>query len=427
MPYIHEEWQIEHMEGALEALKAPIREVLFVRSRGGSKTQDTMKLCLYLIYLGFEGIYFTANASQLERPKIYLRNLIARSFLKWCVADQRKEAVEFIGNGRLELINLTESKALSPRADFIIFDEERKADPDAYNNTEGIFADTDMLFTIHISTPEKASIFEDNYDLLKTREIEYDQQLIFERKLYDISFLWDDPARRKRYLELKKKLPAWFWRQEFECSFELPMGAVFQNVEYGTYPDWLMKQIQHQYLCSGVDWNPVSGHWLVSGKWTLDYMNFVFTEAHDIGQGYAVDMNQNQFYILAKHGAKGNHITLEDGGINIEYIKWWNKMLSETRFNYPDQNFHKEEWDSQGLNKMESVVNIIQNGITLWCDEQRFPILAKMIGDCRWDPDSPEPKLKKDPANSPHALDAGLHAMSKKNKEISGVEVTGFY
>ena len=36
--------------------------------------------------------------------------------------------MEFKGRGRLELINLTEGKAISPRADFIVFDEERKAD-----------------------------------------------------------------------------------------------------------------------------------------------------------------------------------------------------------------------------------------------------------------------------------------------------------
>lgn len=398
-----------------------------IRTRGGSKTHDTMVLCLYLVYLGFEGIYFTANSSQLERPKIYMRDIIRKSFLRWCVEDQRKEAVEFKGRGRLELINLTEGKAISPRADFIIFDEERKADPDAYDNTQGIFADTDMLFTIHISTPEKGSIFEDNYDMLKKRELEYDAPLVFERQLYDVSFLWDDPARRARYLELKKRLPAWFWRQEFECSFELPMGAIFQNVIYDPHPEWIMSQIKNMPLCSGVDWNPVSGHWLVSGKWTPDYMNFVIEEEHDIGQGYAVDMNIDQFTILATHMSKGKRLVLEEGGYNEEYITWWYKMLAETGFNHPEQQWELEEWDNQGVAKLKAVTYLIQNGITIYVDKTRFPNLAKMIEDCQWDPDSPEPKIKKDKANSPHALDAFLHAISEKNREGGEMLVRGMF
>jgi hypothetical protein len=429
MPYIHEDWQIEHLEAALRALTYPIREIMFIRTRGGSKTQDTMKLCLYLIYLGFEGLYFTANASQLERPKIYMKQLISSSFLKYCVEDQRKMQVEFQGSGMLTLENLTESKALSPRADFIVFDEERKADPDAYNNTLGIFSNTEMLFTIHISTPEKASIFEDNYDALKQRELEYDVPLVFERELEDVSFLWDDPARRARYLEIMKKAPQWFIDQEFHCKFVLPAGAVFQNIEYGKYPDWLMAQIQNQWLCSGVDWNPVSGHWLVAGKWTPDFKNFVFTECHAIGKGYAVDMNIEQFNAIAQHGAMGNHITMEKSGLNEEYIHWFRKLMDKTGFGWQDQNYHYEEWDSQGIEKLRIITFIIQNGITLWCDKTRedLRILAKMIGDCRWDPESPTPKLVKNPAKSPHALDGGLHAMSKKNRSISVIEVSRFY
>lgn len=429
MPYTHEDWQIEHLEGAVKALTYPIREIMLIRTRGGSKTQDTMKLCLYLIYLGFEGLYFTANASQLERPKIYMKQLISRSFLKYCVEDQRKMQVEFQGSGMLTLENLTESKALSPRADFIVFDEERKADPDAYNNTLGIFSNTEMLFVIHISTPEKASIFEDNYEELKIREEEYGVPLVFERELEDVSFLWDNPARRARYLQIMKRSPQWFVDQEFHCKFVLPSGAVFQNVEYGKYPDWLMSQIQHQHLCSGVDWNPVNGHWLVGGKWTPDMMNFVFLEAHDIGKGYAVDMNIEQFNAIVRHGTNGKHITMEKSGLNEEYIHWFRKLENKVGIGSQQQNFHYEEWDSQGIEKQKIVTFIIQNGITLWCDKTRadLAILAKMIGDCRWDPKSPVPKLKKNPADSPHALDGGLHGMSKKNISTSEIEVARFY
>jgi len=435
----YEDWQIEYAEAKLKLVDLPIayRETCDVRSRGGSKTWDEMVKDLYLASLRIDtwyglgrlrGYWYSTSEDQLDQPREYFDHILDHSFLQSCIKKRTSFNVKFKNNGKLKLTIITGKKARSGRADFVTFDEEAgltlQKEKELYNSCIGVLSGTWFGLISHISTPIKASVFEINHDKLKRREYEVGRQFVFYKPWYEIDFL----AKNKEFYEIEEKTkPAWWYRQEYCCKFELPMGAVFQNVEYGTYPDWLMQQIQYQYLCSGVDWNPVSGHWLVSGKWTPDYMNFVFTEAHDIGKGYAVDMNQKQFYILAKHGSHGSHITLEDGGLNIEYIKWWNKMLSETRFNHPDQNFHKEEWDPQGINKMESVVNIIQNGITLWCDEQRFPILAKMIGDCRWDPDSPEPKLKKDPANSPHALDAGLHAMSKKNKEISGVEVTGFY
>jgi len=429
MPYEHEEWQIEHMEGALRALTLPIREIMMIRTRGGSKTQDTMKLCLYLTYLGFEGIYFTANSSQLERPKIYMKDLIRRSFLKWCVDEQRKEAVEFIGSGRLELINLTEGKAISPRADFIIFDEERKADPDAYDNTQGIFADTSMLFTIHISTPEKHSIFEDNHETLKRRELEYGEPLVFERQLYDVSYLWDDPNRRARYLELKKKLPGWFWRQEFECSFELPSGAVFQDVIYEPYTDELMKLVESQDYCSGIDWNPAAGHCLSCVKWLPDYSGVVVMKEINLGAGYAIELTDTMFHKIAPWFTNGNKLVIEDGGINIPYVKWFKEIINKLRFSWHNQRWYPEEWDSQDVAKMAACTYIIQHGITIYVDKMRFPETAKCIEEAHWDEDAKgsNPKLAKDKANSPHFLDAFLHAISEKNRDDIQIEMSRFY
>lgn len=420
MPYIHENWQIAQLEDALRALQSAIKEILFIRARGGSKTNDTMKLCLYLSYLGFDGLYYTANASQLERPKIYMKDLIQRSYLKWCINELKKESFTFKGYGSLNLLNLTENKALSPRADYIVFDEERKADRDAYNNTMGIFADTDMALTIHISTAEKATVFEDNYWTLKEREKEDNKQYVFERKIYDISFLWD--KHRARYEALKKKLPAWFWRQEYECSFELPMGAVFQNVRYESYPRPLRTP-----LCGGLDWNPVSGHWLVQMRWTEDMRNIVVEREHDVGTGHVADLSENQFWIIARAGSLGERLVMESGGINDEYRAWFNKKMDETRFGFENQQMNWEEWDVQGLNKLKVITMIIQNGITIWVDKRRFPTLTQMIRDCAWDPKSPEPKIKKDPSASPHALDAFLHALSKKNLDESQVEITKWY
>ena len=66
-------------------------------------------------------------------------------------------------------------------------------------------------------------------------------------------------------------------------------------------------------------------------------------------------------------------------------------------------------------------------GVTIYCDRKRFPNMAKMIEDCQWDPDADVPRLKKDKADSPHALDAFLHAISKKNRPGQEVELARFY
>jgi hypothetical protein len=383
-----------------------------------------MKLALYLSSLGFNGIWFASGKDQLGQPKKYLKFIIEQSYLKYLISELLKESVIFKNQGDLILKNLTELNARSARADFIVYDEEAQSDEDAYNAAVNILAGSPLGLILHISTPAKATIFEIKHDRLKLREINTGDQFIFSRR-------WDEIERfinnRDWYEEQQRILPGWYFRQEHECSFELALGAVFINVEYGSYPEWLTEDISYCHLCSGVDFNPVGGHWLVSVKWTRDFRNVVVVEEHDIGQGYAVDLNAEQFYIIAQHGSLGNHITLEDGGINEEYIKWFYKMLSETRFGFQNQNFHKEEWDNQGLNKLKTVTHIIQHGITIYVDKVRFPTLAKMIEDCQWDPDATEPKLKKDPANSPHALDAFLHAISSKNLAGETVEVGKFY
>lgn len=417
---MRDEFQIRYNEKKLQVINLPIeyREVIDVRARGGSKTRDTMELALYLASIGFVGIWFAALSRQMEQPKKYLKQIIERSYLKYLISDLLKESVIFKTGGELRIINLTEDNARSPRSDFVIYDEEARADMDAYNAAVSILSVTELGFSIHISTPCKATVFEENWDRLKLRELRTGEQFCFTRRWDEISFL---EKKRPWYEEEQRVRAPWYFRQEHECSFELPMGAVFQLVNYDSYPDWLMQSIKDQPLCSGVDWNPVSGHWLVSGKWTPDFRNFVFMEAHDIGQGYGVEMTNKQWNILLSHMTNGNRLIIESGGINEEYVKWLYQQFPRT--GSESIQISEEEWDAQGVEKLNCVNYIIQNGVWIYCDKQKLSILAKMIGDCQWDPDSPVPKLKKDKSDSPHALDAGLHAMSEKNREALTVSV----
>ena len=412
------------MEKKLGLINLPLhlRESLDKRARGESKTFDTMIPNLYLASLGFKGIWFGSGKQQIEQPKKYMKFIIENSYLKFLISDLLKEKVIFQNEGELKLLNLTELNARSPRADFVTYDEEAQAEKDAYNAAVNILAGSDLGLVFHISTPTKASVFEENHDRLKIREITTGEQFIFSRTWEDASWL----ARKKDwYDEQRKILPAWYFRQEHEASFEVALGEVFQNVEYGPYPEWLLEHIKDQYVLSGLDWNPVAGHIIVGIKWTPDMTNCVIMEEADIGQGYAVEMTDNMWNVIKTKASHGRHLNYECSGINEEYVKWLNKKKST--FEWQGQNWHSEEWDSAVINKLRIATFIIQNAICIWVDKVRFPNTAKDIGDFQWDPEADKPRLKKDKAASPHFGDAFLHAASEENRRDTTITFGDWY
>jgi hypothetical protein len=383
-----------------------------------------MELGLYLGSIGFKGIWFSSGKQQVEQPKKYMKYIIEHSYLKFLLAPGGllKESVAFVNGGELRLLNLTELNARSPRADFVIYDEEAQAEKDAYNAAVNILAGSDLGLVIHISTPVKASVFEENHDRLKMREILHNEQFIFSRTWEDASWLY---KKKDWYQEQKKILPGWYFRQEHEASFELPMGAVFQNVIYEPYELDLLKRLEDMPNASGVDWNPAAGHTRVTVKWTPDYLNVVVLGEAVFATGYDRELKEQEFYALAPWFTNGNKIVLEDGGINIPYIDWFSDMIEHFRFNWREQCWSAEEWDSSGLTKMQTINYLLQHGVTIYVDRMRFPNVAKEIEECSWDADAlGDPKIKKDPANSPHFLDAFLHAISELNRDDIKYEVT---
>ena len=117
---------------------------------------------------------------------------------------------------------------------------------------------------------------------------------------------------------------------------------------------------------------------------------------------------------------------MEEGGINEAYVRWLKERDVENPWG-GERHLHYEEWDSAGLNKLEACEFLMQNGICIRCDKVRFPVLAKQIEDLSWDADATEPKLKKDKANSPHALDGFLHAISVLNRQDNVIELGSWY
>ena len=92
---------------------------------------------------------------------------------------------------------------------------------------------------------------------------------------------------------------------------------------------------------------------------------------------------------ISLKGTFGNSIVIESGGLNEEYIRWFYKKLDVC--NWKPKRFFLEEWDNQGLNKLNACLWVIQNGVCIWCDQMRFPTMKKQIEDCSWDPEATEP------------------------------------
>ena len=412
------------MEKKLSLTQLPLhlRESLDKRARGESKTFDTELIATYLSSLGFVGIWFGAAKDQIEQPKKYLKWIIENSYLKYLIipGELLKEKVEFTNGGSLKLKNLTEMNARSSRADFIVYDEEAQADKDAYNAAINILAGSSLGMIFHISTPTKASVFEENHDRLKRRQIIHNEQFIFSHTWEDASWL---RVKSDWYDEQRKILPDWYFRQEHEAEFTLALGAVFKNVDFSSYSPTIL---ENQRLCSGIDWNPVSGHWLASVKWTPDFKHVYVMEEHPLGNGYTHEMTMEQYNTIKRYYMYDNSCTVEEGGINEAYVKWLKEREADNSLNV-EKHLHYEEWDAQGINKLQAVTYLMQNGVCIHCDRQRFPTLTKMIEDCSWDPEATEVRLLKDRSNSPHALDAFLHAISKLNRMDNVVEFGRFY
>lgn len=436
--YEYEDWQIAIENQKLSLLDLPIayREYCDVRSRGGAKTWIEMVGALYLASLRVDtwqgmgrlrGYWYSTSEDQLDQPREYFDHILDHSFLRYCIRRRKATFVLFKNYGKLKLTILTPKKARSGRADFVKYDEEAglkgKKEKELYDASVGVLSGTWFGFIGHISTPCKATKFEDNHDKCKRLEYRTGRVHTFKIPWWEIAFL----AKNKEFYEEEERTkPRWWYLQEYCAEFTLPSGAVFQNVVYGKYPDWLMAQLQHEPLMSGLDWNPVSGHWIASIKFTPDMKNVVILEERPLGKGYTHELSNEMFALIKEYYIKNKRLVVEDGGINEAYVKWLKEMRSKNPY-YGPEHLRYEEWDVAGVNKMNAVEFLVVKGITIWIDNTRFPVLAKQIQDLHWDPDSKEPKLFKDPADSPHAMDAFLHAISRLNRIDSQIEVGRFY
>lgn len=444
----YEDFQINYGYEKLRIISympAGQREVLGVRSRGGAKTWEEMVFDLYLAQLRnpyvlipsllnklpweapLRGYWFSTSEDQLDQPKEYFDYIIDNSFLRFIIKKKTNTLVRFKHGGKLKLSILTKKKVRSGRGDFVTIDEEAQAEEAFYNACIGIISGSVFGFLSHISTPCKVTVFEKNHNKLRNREYTTKQKLVFLKPWWEIAFL---ERNRAFYEEEKRSKPQWWYEQEYCAKFTSPLGAVFKNVVYDVYDnidgEWVLKLplILDKRVVSGLDWNPVSGHWVGGGQWTENQRGFLVTHSDKIAVGYSHELREQAYLNIKQYAVHRKRLNMEDGGTNIPFVKWFKDWFGKDKAKR-DVNVMYEEWDNQGLNKTNAVLEFLP--VTIYVDRIRFPELAEQIENTRWVADSTKLEIEKDPIDSPHAFDAFLHSGNKKLLKDVGLKRFDWY
>lgn len=369
-----------------------VNECIIIRCRGGSKTFDMTIVLLYYAAIGLDALFWCAQASQMRQPKKYMSQLCSKTFLKYAIEPGKllMEEVTFKTTGTFRIGNLTVDNARSPRADILYFDEEARCDQEALDATTPELSVSKVGKIIHGSTPFKGSPFHKNYlralvDNIPVLILTYQQ----------LGFI------NKRIIEMERRTkPTWWFNQEYLCSFEIPNGAVFNNVEFGYYT---LPSNCH-IMGGGVDWNPSAGHYLVSSVWNNDYTANYVIEERNLGTNLRVVFQELIDWIINNPSGV---LEIEDGGTNSGYCDSFLAYLRDQQLFELMQRVKRRNWDSAGVNKSNSITLLTNAKIYCW-DSRIENDVADWIGKAAWDTDSQQPKLKKD--SEQHALDGYLHS-----------------
>lgn len=391
-----EEWQRYQMGVIVDPRHT---ETLIIRSRGGSKTFDMMIVLLYYAMLGFAVIFGVAKGPQLTQPQKYLHQIVNKCFLKFSI-DQHKfleRSCLFKNGGTFEIVHMTEANVRSKRCDVLYYDEESQIEELAYDASQPMLSKSKLAKIIHGSTPQKGTVFEKNY-----RRLQQEGKPVFSRKWYEIGYINKELIDRE-----KKTKPAWYFRQEYECSFEAPMGKVFTDVlehDFSVELNDLRDDYQRTYPHGGIDWNPSAGHWFVTTRVSDDRQDLFVLSEKNLGTElgfvfeYLIDwLRENPKSV----------IELEDGGTNMGYCDAFMLYCHEHEVEKEiTRRVYRRSWDSAGKNKHKSINSV--SGLHIHVNPSITPEVADWLDIAHWDAKADSPKLEKDP--NQHALDSFLHA-----------------
>lgn len=377
------DWQVEDI---YKVCYDNLDECMVLRNRAGSKTRDMVSAMVYLAYqINKNGemnrcIWFSGSLTQLQIVKRYLRQ---HRYVKEVTVDE----VRFYNNNVCYLRIMTPKQSVSSRADYIFFDEEQGYDPEIYRMALGIILEgTGKL--IHIGTTELYTVFEANYRKLVTKNA------VYEHHIDDC--IW---INKERALKIYEGLPDWVVQSQLYCKWVAPGGNVFEKVYYKDFSKFHKKQGYY-----GVDPNPVSGHYVCG----VDYIEI---DGEEIIYVFYLDSFKDPEDLILKL------IELKEQGSTIEVEQQFGLDLMKIYRNEVNRRFGNRASDFEYFistavwtekTKLSRVRMIREKKVYVHPDlTDIFDAIVSVV----WDPNSLDPKIKKNP--DMHAVDAFMHACCK--------------
>lgn len=376
-PWKFDHWQLDDIE---KVVLGNYKEIMLLRNRGGSKTRDGTVMAVFFAYhYNRNGdlnrvLWYSGTETQIMAVRGY--------FLENRLVDRRNcssTQIRLFNGNIIQLRQMTDKQAISPRADVIFFDEEQCFKEETYGMALGTLVGGDHRM-IHMGTTEVDSVLHINYEKLRPLGA------VLEHHVDELSWTTEEEE-----LATYAGFPRWYIQSQLYCQWVRPGGIVFEDVSVGR-----MSIPNGSITFYGCDPNPVSGHALIG----VTYIGNTIYVHHE----YPAYVNTMEFVRLM-------HSITFDGEIEFELnageevMKLYDKV---NEINHrPNLNVRRVRWNA--VNKMKRIRQIC--GYKIIVNPSCKDVLPQIRGAV-WDKDSPDvPKLKKESAS--HFLDAFLHACFK--------------
>ena len=396
----------------LIAIDPLIKELMFLRNRGGSKTRDFTCLAVWFAYQkNAQGdpnriLWYSASDTQLEIVIKYFKEnrYVNRN------ACSNSRIVLWSGNV-IQVRIMSEKQAVSPRSDYIFYDEEQSMDVSIYQMSLGtMVGGTGIKF--HSGTTEMDTMLDTNFRKLEPLG------MVLEHHVDELSWTTEE-----KELENYAGQPQFVIDSQLYCKWVRPGGIVFEHVEERVLTDLEKLDIMPgKYY--GVDPNPKNGHTVVGirylgkkdryGDWK-PYAVYVFEELGSKELEFLNPHSKDDDSVLfAKELQKR---LVHDASIEVEenageeFLKTFEREI--------DGEFEGEiqlcRWNEE--NKSNRVFSIRRLKIIIHpdCKETIHHVRTAV-----WNPKEPKAKLLKSPDQ--HFLDSFIHGCQLESK----VEVSAY-
>lgn len=226
-------------------------EACFVRSRGGSKTNDFVDWLIWRIIRYKERWgWFTAKSGQLDQALFYCRKNPAVNYIKGYQGSAKYDIV--LHTGLAARFGIVSTSNLGLRLDGIVIDEEEdmsaKQSTNVYPQMAGMLSTSPIHKFMHLGTLWINTIFNENAKVLP----------LSKRPWQECPWLVNSGFVQSEYD--KGIVPQWTLDLLYECKETMPGGVVFPNViEFSGQPPICERHTIRQ----GVDFNAVPHNTLV--------------------------------------------------------------------------------------------------------------------------------------------------------------------